>query len=106
MDELVSVDLTEVIELPSSGVQFFQTNLVTQSNNYKSVAGLVGLRTYIFGRDGVFAINLGAKGDTGYGDGEWRNIECNIMQNVAPTVADPNPLGSRRYSRSFSFWKG
>ena len=89
MDELVSVDLTEVIELPSSGVQFFQTNLVTQSNNYKSVAGLVALRTYIFGRDGVFAINLGAKGDTGYGDGEWRNIECNIMQNVAPTVADP-----------------
>jgi len=82
MDELVSVDLTEVIELPSSGVQFFQTNLVTQSNNYKSVAGLVALRTYIFGRDGVFAINLGAKGDTGYGDGEWRNIECNIMQNV------------------------
>jgi len=92
MDELVSVDLTEVIELPSSGVQFFQTNLVTQSNNYKSVAGLVGLRTYIFGRDGVFAINLGAKGDTGYGDGEWRNIECNIMQNVAPTVADPEGL--------------
>jgi hypothetical protein len=92
MDELVSVDLTEVIELPSSGVQFFQTNLVTQSNNYKSVAGLVGLRTYIFGRDGIFSINLGAKGDTGYGDGEWRNIECNIMQNVAPTVADPEGL--------------
>src|ERR1035441_4113606 len=48
MDELVSVDLTETIELPASGVQFFQTNLVTTSNNYKSVAGLVALRTYIF----------------------------------------------------------
>src|SRR6202790_5667680 len=41
MDELVSVDLEEVIELPSTGVHFFQTNLVTKSNNYKSVAGLV-----------------------------------------------------------------
>jgi hypothetical protein len=92
MDELVSVDLTEVIELPSTGVHFFQTNLVTQSNNYKSVAGLVALRTYIFGRDGIFAINLGAKGDTGFGDGEWRNIECNIVQNAAPTVADPEGL--------------
>jgi len=92
MDDLVSVDLEEMIELPSSGVAFFQTNLVTQSNNYKSVAGLVGLRTYIFGRDGVFAINLGAKGDVGYGDGEWQNINCNVYQNVAPTVADPEGL--------------
>ena len=92
MDGLVSVDLEEVIELPSSGVQFFQTNLVTNSNNYKSVAGLTALRTYIFGRDGVFAINLGAKGDVAYGDGEWQNIKCNIVQNAAPTVADPEGL--------------
>lgn len=92
MDGLVSVDLEEVIELPSSGVQFFQTNLVTNSSNYKSVAGLTALRTYIFGRDGVFAINLGAKGDVAYGDGEWQNIKCNIVQNAAPTVADPEGL--------------
>ena len=39
MDELVSVDLTEVIELPSTGVQFFQTNLVTKTSNYKGVTG-------------------------------------------------------------------
>jgi N4-gp56 family major capsid protein len=92
MDELVSVDLTEVIELPTSGVHFFQTNLVTKTSNYKSVTGLTALRTYIFGRDGIFAINLGAKGDTSYGDGEWRNIECNIIQNAAQTVADPEGL--------------
>lgn len=29
--------------------------------------------------DGIFSINLGAPGDTGYGDGEWRNIRCNIV---------------------------
>ena len=74
MDELVSVDLTEVIDLPSSGVHFFQSNQVTTTSNYKSVTGLTALRTYIFGRDGIFAINLGAQGDTMYGDGEWQNI--------------------------------
>lgn len=47
MDELVSVDLTEMIEFPSSGVHFFQTNQVTATSNYKSVSGLTALRTYI-----------------------------------------------------------
>jgi N4-gp56 family major capsid protein len=92
MDELVSVDLTEVIEIPSTGVHFFQTNLVTQTANYKGVTGLTALRTYIFGRDGVFAINLGASNDTSYDDGDWRNIKCNIVQNAEPTVADPEGL--------------
>jgi len=92
MDELVSVDLTEVIELPASGVHFFQSNQVTTTSNYKSVTGLTALRTYIFGRDGIFAINLGAQGDVGYGDGEWQNIKCNIVQNAEPSVADPEGL--------------
>jgi hypothetical protein len=74
MEELISTDLTEVIELPSSGVHFFQSNQVTTTANYKSVTGLTALRTYIFGRDGIFSINLGAQGDTGFGDGEWQNI--------------------------------
>lgn len=86
MEELISVDLTEVIELPASGVHFFQTNQVTTTSNYKTVSGLTGLRTYLFGRDGIFSVNLGAQGDTGYGDGEWQNINCNIVQNAEPTV--------------------
>lgn len=92
MEDLVSVDLSEVIELPSSGVHFFQTNLVTTTTNYKSVTGLTGIRTYIFGRDGIFTIKLGAQGDTEFGDGEYQNIKCNIVQNAAPSVADPEGL--------------
>ena len=92
MDSLVSVDLTEVIELPASGVHFFQSALVTKTSNYKNVTGLNAFRTYLFGRDGIFAINLGAPGDTGYDDGDWRNIKCNVVQNAAPTVADPEGL--------------
>jgi hypothetical protein len=92
MEELVSVDLTEVIEIPTTGVHFFQSPLVTKTINYSGVTGLTALRTYIFGKDGIFAINLGAQGDTTYGDGEWRNIKCNIVQNAEPTVADPEGL--------------
>lgn len=92
MEDLISTDLTEMIELPSSGVHFFQTNQVTQTANYKGVTGLTALRTYIFGRDGIFSIKLGAQGDTGFGDGEFSNIKCNIVQNAEPTVADPEGL--------------
>ena len=92
MEDLISVDLTEMIELPGSGVHFFQTNQVTQTTNYKGVSGLTALRTYIFGRDGIYSIKLGAQGDTGFGDGGWQNIKCNIVQNAAPTVADPEGL--------------
>jgi hypothetical protein len=92
MEDLLSVDLTEMIEFPSSGVRFFQTNQVTQTATYKGVAGLTALRTYIFGRDGIFSIKLGAQGDTGFGDGEWQNIKCNIVQNAEPSVADPEGL--------------
>ena len=92
MEDLVSTDLTEMIELPGSGVRFFQTNQVTTTANYKSVSGLTALRTYIFGRDGIYSIKLGAQGDTDFGDGEWSNIKCNIVQNAEPTVADPEGL--------------
>jgi hypothetical protein len=92
MEELVSVDLTEVIELPASGVHFFQTNQITTTPTYQGHAGVTALRTYIFGRDGIYSINLGAQGDTGFGDGEWQNIKCNIKQNVEPSVADPEGL--------------
>lgn len=92
MEDLISVDLEEMIELPGSGVHFFQSALVTQTANYKGVTGLTALRTYIFGRDGIFAIKLGAQGDTDFDDGAWRNIKCNIVQDAAPTVADPEGL--------------
>jgi hypothetical protein len=86
MDDLISTDLEDTVELPSTGVRFFQTNLVTQTVNYQGVTGLTALRTYIFGQDGIFSINLGAQNDTTFGEGQWQNIKCNVVQNAAPTV--------------------
>jgi len=96
MDELVSADVTEVIEFPSTRIRFFQTNLVTNTPNYNpgtgAVTGLTALRTYITGRDGVFALRLGAPNDTEYGDGNYQNIDVHIQQNVGPSSYDPSGL--------------
>lgn len=92
LDEIISTDLTEVITIPTSGVSFFQSNLVTTTSNYKSVSGLTALRTYLMGRDGIFSINLGHSGDTGFGDGAFQNIKCNVVQNPETSVADPSGL--------------
>jgi len=93
MDDLVSVDLADTLEFPASGVAFFQSNLVTLTTAYQgSAASVVAYRTYIFGKDGVIAIRLGGRGDNAIEDGNWRNIECNIVQNAPLSVADPSGL--------------
>ena len=88
-EELVSTQLDRVVEIPTSGVEFYQSNLVTQTANYKSVTGLQGLSTYIFGQDGVFRVRLAGPNDTSFGDGMWQGIMCKTFKNVAPTQADP-----------------
>jgi hypothetical protein len=92
MEDLPGVALDEMIVLPGSGVKFHQTNKVLQTSNYKGVTGATALRTYIFGRDGVFAVKLGANGDTGIGDGRWQNLSLFTEQNAPRSVADPSGL--------------
>ena len=92
LDELPSTDLADVFELPGTGVDFFQSNLVTQTTTYKSVTGLTALRTYIFGKDGVIRVTLNAPGDTAYGDGSMRNVRCFTEANAGPTKSDPSGL--------------
>jgi hypothetical protein len=92
MDDLVSTDLADTLEFPATGVAFFQTNLVTLSSSYQGSTGITAYRTYIFGKDGVIAVRLGGRGDTGLEDGNWRNIQTNVVQNAPLSVADPSGL--------------
>lgn len=96
LEELPTTDLADVFELPGTGVDFFQSNLVTQSTNYNpgsgAVTGLTALRTYIFGKDGVIRVTLNAPGDTAYGDGSFRNVRCFTETNAGPTKSDPSGL--------------
>ncbi len=92
MDDLVSIDLADTLEFPASGVAFFQSNLVTLTSSYQSSSGIVAYRTYIIGKDGVIAVRLGGRGDNAIDDGNWRNIECNVVQNAPLSVSDPSGL--------------
>lgn len=96
IDSFVSTDLDEVIELPSSGVMFYQSALVTLTNNYNpgsgAINGLTALRTYIFGEDGFFTYDLAAPGDTDLGDGDWPGIKPYIEANAPKSSFDPSGL--------------
>lgn len=96
LDSFISTDITEAIELPSSGVKFFQTGLVTQTSNYNpgtgAVTGLTALRTYIIGNDGFFTYDLAAPGDTALNQGEWQGIKPYIEANAPKSAFDPSGL--------------
>ena len=92
-DALINPDSDGLLEFPATGVAFYQSGLVTQTANYDggtgSVSGLTALRSYILGDEGVQAIKLAAQGDTDYGDGNYRNIRCNVVNNAALSISDP-----------------
>ncbi len=97
LEELPTTDLADVFELPGTGVDFFQSNLVTQTPNYNdgthgAITGLTALRTYIFGKDAIIRVSLNAPGDTAYGDGSYRNVRCFTEANGGPTKSDPSGL--------------
>lgn len=92
LEDLGSTDQAELVQFPSTDVIFAKTPLVNLTSNYKSVSGLTGIRTYIFGRDAVIGIRLGAKGDTAFGDGNYQNIQCNVVRNAPSSAADPAGL--------------
>lgn len=87
LESLPGVDLEETIEFAGTGIRFHQTSLVTQTADYQSTTS-TALRTYIYGKDGVIAIDLNGGGDTAYGDGNYRTIRPLVRQNVEPSVAD------------------
>ena len=96
IEELPINDLAEVFELPGTGIEFYQTNLVTQTANYNpgagAITGLTALRCYIAGKDAVIRVSLNAPGDTAYGDGSYRNVRCFTESNAGPTKSDPSGL--------------
>jgi N4-gp56 family major capsid protein len=99
LEDLGSTDLAEIVQFPSTDVMFCKTPLVyltPSSPGYNpgsgAISGLSALRTYIFGRDAVIAIRLGAKGDTPFGEGNYQNIQCNVVRNAPTSQADPAGL--------------
>lgn len=93
LEGFVSTDITRTLEVPSSGIKFYQTGLVTSTVNYNpgggAIAGLTALSTYLFGEDGIFTYDLAAPGDTAIGQGDYQGIKPYIEQSAPKSIADP-----------------
>lgn len=82
------VDQDLPIELPGTGIVFYQTPFVLKTANYKST-GLNSYRTYICGDYALIGVWLEVPGDTDLDDGDWRTIECGVVNKAPSSVSDP-----------------
>lgn len=91
----------EVISL--AGVDWYESTLVTITQNYLAHSGVTAYRTYIFGDNGVITISLGK--EQGVGDGRRQNLKMitNRYGLRDGTVADPVGMiaGSSGYNVNF-----
>lgn len=87
-----------------AGVRFYESTIVTQTSNYLSQSGVTAFRTYIYGKNGVIAISMGAKENMAIGDGDWRNLKMTVKRYDDASVSDPAMMigGSAAYNFNFA----
>lgn len=87
-----------------AGVRWWETSIVTQTPNYLTHAGVTAFRTYVYGKDGIIAVSMGAKENTELGDGDWRNMKMIVKRYDDASVSDPamSISGSAAYNFNFA----
>lgn len=87
-----------------AGVRFYETTIVTQTLNYLGHGGVTAFRTYIYGKDGIITISMGAKEATELGNGDWRNLKVITKRYDDASVSDPAMMigGSCAYNFNFA----
>jgi hypothetical protein len=84
---------------PGTGIIVYPTPFVTQTANAYS-QGLIGFRTYVEGLYSHIGIWLEVPGDTDLGDGDWRTIDCGVVNDAPSSVYDPTAtIGAWWYYR-------
>jgi N4-gp56 family major capsid protein len=104
LKELPSGDGGRVQVMHWAGVAFYESTIVLQTLNYKGNTGVTAYRTYIYGKDGIIAISMGAKENTALGDGDWRNLKVITKRYDDASVSDPAMMigGSCAYNFNFA----
>lgn len=87
-----------------AGVRFYETTIVTQTPNYLTHSGVTAFRTYIYGKDGVISVSMGAKENTEIGDGDWRNLKVINKRYDDASISDAAMMigGSCAYNFNFA----
>jgi hypothetical protein len=73
---------------PGTDTRVYLTPFVTQTPNAYNT-GKIAFRTYCEGLYSHIGIWLEVPGDTDLGDGDWRTIECGVVDNAPSSVYDP-----------------
>ena len=104
LKELPSGEDGEIAVMHWAGVRFYETTVVTQTPNYQTHSGVTAFRTYIYGKDGVITISMGAKENTDIDDGDWRNLKVVTKRYDDASVSDPAMMigGSTAYNFNFA----
>jgi hypothetical protein len=104
LKELPSGDGGQVTVMHWAGVRFYESSIVTQTPNYLGHSGVTAYRTYIYGKDAVITVSLGAKEGTDLGDGDWRNLKVITKRYDDASVSDPAMMigGSTAYNFNFA----
>ena len=87
-----------------AGVKFYESTIVTTTANYLGHTGVTAYRTYIYGKDGIITISMGAKENTELGDGDWRNLKVITKRYDDASISDPAMMigGSTAYNFNFA----
>lgn len=87
-DKIAGADQKMDIELPGTNIVLRQTPFVTTTSNYQA-SGKIAYRTYVFGQYAMIGVWLPVPGDTDLGDGDWRTIDCKVVENAPMSAFDP-----------------
>lgn len=87
-DKIAGSDQKMQIELPGTNLVFRQTPFVTTTANYQST-GKIAYRSYVLGQYALIGVWLEVPGDTDLGDGDWRTIDCKVVENAPASAFDP-----------------
>jgi hypothetical protein len=87
-DKIAGSDQKMDIELPGTNIVLRQTPFVTTTANY-SGSGKIAYRTYVMGQYALIGVWLPVPGDTQMDDGDWRTIDCKVVENAPASAFDP-----------------
>jgi hypothetical protein len=87
-DKIAGADQKMDIELPGTNIVLRQTPFVTTTANYAG-SGKIAYRTYVMGQYALIGVWQQVGGDTDLGDGDWRTIDCKVVESAPASAFDP-----------------
>jgi hypothetical protein len=87
-DRIAGSGQKDDIELPGTNIVLRQTPFVTTTANYAGT-GKTAYRTYVMGQYALIGVWQMVPGDTDLGDGNWRTIDCKVVENAPASAFDP-----------------